>query len=127
MRHTRETIAAALAKPMPTHKDECGDFERFNPWEDVIQGIYGCYASQSDYLMIEALKAARDRTTFEFVKKEGFAAEFVLYVLAGHNLLEYGTSPRGGWPDPIAADVWQELIDRWEACAALEWGANWRE
>jgi hypothetical protein len=45
----------------------------------------------------------------------------MLYVLAGHGLLEYGTSPRGGWPDQIAADVWQTLIDKCEAYAAVLW------
>jgi hypothetical protein len=112
---------AALAKPTPTHANEIGDVLFFDPWEDVINGISGGYASECDELLIGALKAARDRTTFEFVKAEGFAAELMLYVLAGHGLLEYGTSPRGGWPDQIAADVWQTLIDQCEAYAAVLW------
>lgn len=121
MRHTRETIAAALAKPVPEHESDVGDMAFFDPWTDVIEGIYGSYSSESDELMIGALKAARDHTTFEFIKAKGFAGEFALYVLAGHNLLEYGTSPRGGWPDPIAADSWQALIDKWEVYAAVCW------
>lgn len=123
MSYFREKLETALAKPLPDD-GFIGDLDCFDPWEDVIHGIYGHYSSQSDELMIEALKAARDKTTFEFIKKRGFVAEFALYVLAGHMLLEYGTSPRGGWPDHEIEDLWQLLIDKWEAYAAIYWGHN---
>lgn len=123
----RESIETALAKPLPEQKDDIGDTELFDPWEDVIQNIYGSYSSESDDLMLAALRAARDRTTFDLIAQRGFAAELVLYVLAGHGLLEYGTSPRGGWPDPEVKDLWQPLIDKWEAWAKASWGEDWQE
>lgn len=110
----RETLEAALAKPSRQTEDDI-DVSFFDPWGDVISGICGSYADESDELMIMALEAVRDRQTFEMIKTHGFAAEFMLYVLAGHGLLEYGTSPRGGWPDPDIADLWERLIDKWKA------------
>lgn len=117
---TRQRIEAALAKPLPEDADFlCVD--DFDPWRDVIEGIAGHYAAESDSLMIEALEAVRDGRTFEFIDEHGFAGEFILYVLSGHGLIEYGTSPRGGWPEPTVADLWQPLIDKWNAYASLVW------
>lgn len=116
---TREKLEAALAKP--DQYDTVGDPDCFDPWEDVITGIYGSYSSESDDLMLAALCAVRDKETFDFIKRRGFAGEFALYVLAGHGLLEYGMSPRGGWPDHEIADLWQPLIDKWEAYDRIAW------
>lgn len=117
---TREELQAALSKPLPQTEHDLGSPEFFDPWEDIIQGIYGNYAAESDDLMIEVMEAVRDRTTFDLVKAKGFIIEFLLYVLAGHGLTEYGTSPRGGWPEH--ADLWQPLIDKWKAYRAVAWG-----
>lgn len=121
----REKLLAALAKPLPSKEDGCIHAGVFCPWDDVISGIRGTYASESDDLFICALEAARDRKTFEFIEASGFAGEFALYVLSGHGLLNYGTSPRGGWPDEDVADLWDELIDKWKAYAAIVWAEDW--
>jgi hypothetical protein len=119
---SREELEAALAKPLPCEEcDYIVHSETFDPWDDVIKGIYGSYSSESDDLMIAALKAVRDKRTFEFIDERGFAGEFALYVLSGHGLTEYGTSPRGAWPDDALADLWQPLIDKWEAYARDQW------
>ena len=118
----RKKLLAAREKPIAPSEDDLGMGDYFDPWEDVIHGIYGSYSSESDDLMIATLRAAQDRTTFELIKTRGFAAEFALYVLAGHGLIEYGTSPRGGWPDPEIADLWGQLIEKWTAYAAAHWG-----
>lgn len=120
MSDIREKLEAALAKPLPDSADSVHS-EVFDPWEDVIEGIYGSYSSESDDLMIAALEAVRDRTTFDLIEQRGFAAEFALYVLAGHRLTEYGTSPRGAWPDPSITDLWQSLIDKWQAYRKIAW------
>lgn len=120
----REKLEIALAKPIPLYASCEGDPEYFDPWEDIIQGIYGDYSSQSDELMIAAIKAVRDKTTFELIKDWGFSIEFALYVLAGHGLLNYGTSPRGGWPHHEIEDLWQPLIDKWEAYAEAVWSTD---
>ena len=117
--HTRIKLTRALAKPLPASSDTIS-IDDFDPWEDVICNIHGGYASESDRLMIAALEAVRDRKTFEFIKKDGFAGELVLYILSGNHLINYGTSPRGGWP--MHEDLWQTLIDKWKAYAAIVWG-----
>lgn len=117
----RDRLEAALAKPLPTSQEGVHS-EVFNPWADVIEGISGSYSSESDALMIHALEAVRDKTTFDFIM-DNFAGEFALYVLAGHKLTEYGTSPRGAWPDYAVADLWQPLIDKWRGYYEVAWGA----
>lgn len=116
----RTKLEAALAKPIADDSDSIHS-ETFDPWGDVIEGIYGSYASESDELMIETLKAVKNKTTFDLIHEKGFIVEFMLYVLAGHGLIAYGTSPRGGWPDPTIADLWDALIEKWEAHAKMLW------
>ena len=120
MDNLRQRIEAALAKPLP-EENQSIHAGVFNPWRDVIKYIHGGYAKASDDLMIAALEAVRDGKTFELIDSEGFAAEFMLYVLSGHGLTEYGTSPRGGWPDPDVKDLWQPLIDKWKAFSKIHW------
>ena len=115
----REKLQAALSKPQAGQDAvSCDDFD---PWGDVIEGIYGGYSEQSDALFIAALLAVRDKTTFDFIRENGFAGEFVLYVLAGHGLLNYGTSPRGGWWDESLEGLLQPLIDKWSEYASIQW------
>ncbi len=116
----RTKLEAALAKPLPRDEMDRG-IDTFDPWSDVIEGIFGNYSAESDDVMIDALKAVRDKQPFEFIDRRGFLGEFVLYVLAGHGLTEYGTSPRGAWPDFAIEDLWQPLIDKWEAYADIVW------
>lgn len=82
----RQRLEAALAKPLLDGPDDIQSAEVFDPWTDVIHGIHGSYASQSDDLMIGALKAVRDGQTFEFIEAQGFLGEFALYILSGHGL-----------------------------------------
>lgn len=115
----RAKLETALAKPhAPPNEISCDDFD---PWSDVISGIHGSYSEASDDLFIGALIAVRDHTTWDFIKSEGFAGEFVLYVLSGHGYLNYGTSPRGGWWDEELEGLLQPLIDKWSEYARIHW------
>lgn len=114
----REKLQAALAKPIAETRDMQSS-DDFDPWEDVVTNIFGSYAKTSDDLMIETMEAVRDGTTFELIEKKGFIIEFMLYVLAGNDLTEYGSSPRGAWPDQ--RDLWQPLIDKWKAYRDMAW------
>lgn len=96
--------------------------KRFWPWGEAIRGVDGSYAFFCDNLAIEALKAARDRTTFEFVDKHGDAGELMLYILSANDLTDYDISPRGCWPNREIEDLWQPLIDKWEEYARAMWG-----
>lgn len=112
-------LAAIIAKPLPPSPDQAGFDVFFSPWDDIIKNIHGGYSSESDDLMIETLEAVRDGTTFDLMKEKGFIIEFMLYALAGNNLTEYGTSPRGAWP--LHRDLWQQLIDKWKAYREIAW------
>jgi len=121
----RAELEAVLAKPL---SDERGpSIDEFDPWADVMRGIHGSYSSESDDLAIGALIALRDGKTFEFIEKRGFAGEFMLYAMSGFGLVNYGTSPRGGWPDEEVADLWDRLIAKWTAYADEQWGDDWRQ
>lgn len=117
---TRQQLEEALAKPLPASSDAV-DARDFSPWGDVICGIDGNFSGESDRLMVEALKALRDGRAMEFVEAGDFSREFALYVLAGHGLLECGTSPRSGWPSPEFSDLWDALIAKWESYAKIIW------
>lgn len=116
----REKLLAALALPLPTCQDEVGAEGYFNPWYDILTNIHGGYASESDDLMIEVMEAVRDGKTHDLIKEKGFIIEFMLYVLSGNELTDYGTSPRGAWPDQ--RDLWQQLIDKWKCYRDIAWG-----
>jgi hypothetical protein len=83
----RERLVAALAKPLA--EANCISVDDFDPWSDVIEGIYGSYSSVSDDLMVGAMEAVRDRRTFDFIKERGFAGELMLYVLVDGHEWEY--------------------------------------
>lgn len=119
MKNLRQQIEAALAKPT---YHEIVTLDDFDPWNDIIHGIYGSYAAESDRMFIAALIAVRDRNTFDFIKEEGFMGEFCLYVLAGHGYLEYGGSPRGAWWDYSLDGLLQPLIDKWQEYYTERWG-----
>lgn len=124
MTDVRARIEAALAKPMQ-EDENCISCDEFDPWSDVITGIYGGYSSESDRVFIACLEALRDKRTFDFIKFEGFIGEFALYVLSGHDYVEYGTSPRGGWWDQSISDLLQPLIDKWKAYYEIMWGEKY--
>jgi hypothetical protein len=116
----REKLVAALQKPV-AQSGEILSLDHFDPWGDVIEGIYGGYAEESDQLMIAALEAVQNGSAFAFAKERGFAGEFMLYVLAGHGMTDYGTSPRGAWPEPAIADLFPPLIDKWKKHSQAQW------
>ena len=120
MRDLRSKLEAALAKPQAA--EGMVSLDDFNPWGDVIENIHGSYSSESDALFIQAICAIRDGATFDFIKTNGFAGEFALYVLSGHDFLDYGTSPRGGWWKHELDGLLQPLIDKWTEYACIQWG-----
>ena len=116
----RGRLIAALAKPDVETRDDTGLDEFFDPWRDIIQGIYGNYCSGMDGKFIASLEAIRDRTTFDLIEK-GYEYEMIFYILAGHRYTNYGTSPRGGWPDDWCADLWDTIIDKWKKYSKIYW------
>ena len=112
----RKKLIEALEKPVSNDPS----IEAFDPWHDIIEGILGSYSSSMDLIFINALKAVRDKTTFKFIFNND-AHEMALYILAGQGYTDYGTSPRGGWPDSWCADLWDDMIAKWEEYYAVTW------
>ena len=119
----RGRLIAALAKPDAETEIDVGIDEFFNPWEDIIQGISGCYSSSMDSNFIAVLEAIRDRTNFDLIEK-GYEYEMIFYILDGHRYTNCGTSPRGGWPDDWCADLWDAIIDKWKKYSKICWGSH---
>lgn len=122
----RERLLLSLEKRLPDSEYDGGE-DVFCPWQDIIQNIDGSYSSECDVLMIRALEAVRDRTTFKFIDEFGLAGDMALYILSGHGLTEYGTSPSGGWPDQSVADLWPKIIENWTKYADAHWPADWKD
>lgn len=121
----RENLQKALSKPTPKNDWEYGQSEFFDPWQDVFPNIDGGYAADCDVLMVSALECVLEHKPFEIIDSHGFAGEFALYVLSGHDLTEYGTSPRGAWPHPSVSDLFPSLIQKWKDCYKAKWGSEY--
>ncbi len=108
-------LAEVLDKPDAANEEELIGPAFFNPWTDLFPRIYGSYSSAMDDLFIDALKAVANHGHRAFREQYGEdLAELALYILAGHDLTEYGTSPRTAYPNPQVADQWNLLITKWE-------------
>ncbi|TPM58950.1 hypothetical protein FJ959_08725 [Mesorhizobium sp. B2-2-4] len=122
-------LRALLDLPLPPSKVEIGVCDPstyspryFDPW-DAFDGIVGAYDSEIDAPAIKTLEAVRDRTTFDLQNgKHGLFVQFFLHILAGHNYVDYGTSPRGAFPTYKATDIlWSEWIEKWRAWYSINW------
>lgn len=121
-REAAERLKALLDKPLPTDREMISS-DDFSPW-DAFDKITGSYSGEIDEVAIQVLEAVRDRTTFDLLKGENRVfVEFFLNVLAGHNYVDYGTSPRGAFATPgNVARLLPAWIDKWKAFNAIYWG-----
>ena len=120
----RERLLSVLSKPDCKSEYDLGDPDYFNPWEDILHNISGSYAMQSDDVFIKTLEAIRDRNLYSLTK-QGFEYSLAVYVLAGHEYVNYGGSPTGGWPDDWCADLWDRIIEKWKAYYKIAWGQEY--
>lgn len=116
-------LSDLLALPLPSDQTESGAIGFFDPWL-AFDNIIGAYDSTIDQMAIATLEALRDQKPFEIQDGEhGLFAQFFLHVLAGHDYVDYGTSPRGAFPTFNGTDVligpW---IEKWKAWYAVYWG-----
>jgi len=92
---------------------------RFDPWE-VFDCFYGSYSSEFDDMAIEVLEAIqRGQFTNEPLSHQMFRE-----VLCHYGLCDYGTSPRGCFPDWGSgfAELLPDLIAKWKQYRDVEWG-----
>lgn len=119
-RKARERLTALVSLPMPD-KDLIGAEGYFDPW-DAFDGIIGAYSSDIDECAVEIMQAVIDRNTFAVLATtECPFAEFFLHILAGHNYVDYGTSPRGAWATFGSENVFRKFVGMWREWNVLKW------
>lgn len=93
----------------------------FDPWE-IFPCFYGSYNSDFDDMAILVLENIR-HNRFGDRHGEGLAHEMFREVLCTADLCDYGTSPRGCFPnwDTDFNDLLPALIAKWRAYAGREW------
>lgn len=123
-----DKLRALLALPDPEHRDDIGCFSPdvdsdlpifFDPWE-LFPSLYGCYSSAFDDMALEVLEGLMSRDFWPTT----LAHEMFQEMLCTANLCDYGTSPRGCFPN-YGTDfekLLPELIAKWKAYRAVRWG-----
>lgn len=108
-----------LAKAAPTGPDDIVD--TFDPWE-ILPCFYGSYSSAFDDVAILVLENIRDEK-FGEAAGEGVAHEMFREVLCTYNLCDYGTSPRGCFPNWGSGfeHTLDDLIDKWRQYRTAQW------
>lgn len=121
---TPQLLREELDKPVPldTNDDTYESF--FSPWRGVFDGIWGDYAASTNVLMVDVLEAIRNSTILEVIERHGSGGEMALFLLAGHEMVDYGGSPYGSWPAPKYEGMWNELIDKWKEYNWNMWGID---
>lgn len=88
----------------------------FDPWLEL--GLYAVsYNSQIDADVINVLKCVKQKKFSTDIAKElnlpDQYVELIMSILASKNILEYGTSPRGGWFN-MSNEEADAYIKKWE-------------
>ena len=90
-----------------------------DPWA-AFPAFYGSYSSDFDDMAILVLENIRDGK-WGADNGEGLAHEMFREVLCTSGLCNYGTSPRGCFPEPEFAEVLPALIEKWRAYRDAQW------
>lgn len=123
-REAGEALAALMAKPMPATEYDIGSCADdgsdlfFAPWS-MFPLIYGSYSGEFDQCAIAVLKELRDHTKV----RSDLGAEMFREMLCNLDLCSYGTSPRVCFPNSEFEALLPELIAKWEAFSAIQWGS----
>lgn len=121
---TIDRLKEELAKPFPKEEWEKGTEDVFDPW-NVFPCFYGSYSSEFDDMAILVLENIRDGK-WGADHGEGLAHEMFREVLCTSDLCDYGTSPRGCFPNWGSgfAELMPTLIEKWRDYRRLEWGED---
>lgn len=122
-----EKLRALLAKPIDVEGEPWlkGTGDLFDPW-DLFPSLYGSYSSEFDdmaILVLENILAKR----WGADHGEGLAHQMFREMLCNAYLCDYGTSPRGCFPnwgvDGIE-DLLTQLLSKWKEYRAAEWESD---
>lgn len=120
---TIEIIRELLKKPVVSPNDlEHGTDRAFDPW-DAFPCFYGSYSRAFDDMAILVLSNIAEGK-FGASAGEGLAHEMFREVLCTSGLCDYGTSPRGCFPDWGSGfeEVLPRLIEKWKEYRDAGWG-----
>jgi len=106
-----------LERPSPIEIWNTAAPNYFDPWEALGLPIYG-YASAFDQCAIQVLegfkKPYQDR-------RSDLSSDMFREMLCAKDFCDYGTSPRGCFPNLNFAELLPLLIDKWKEHYALNW------
>jgi len=117
-----DELKAQLAKPISDREDEMDSVEEFDPWE-IFPSLYGSYSSEFDDMAILVLDNIVNKRWGE---REGLAHEIFREMLCTAGLCDYGTSPRGCFPNHSIKGIEEmlaALLEKWRAYRIANWGA----
>jgi hypothetical protein len=114
-----EKVTAALTLPLPESEEQLGIVGEFDPW-DLFPSLYGSYDGDFDKLAIEVLEDIQNGTH----KRRDLAARMFREMLCTADLCDYGTSPRGCFPNPGFKSLLPELLEKWRAYSLIAWGED---
>lgn len=112
-------VRAIIDLPLPDD-GMLGFAGEFDPWE-VFPALYGSYSSEYDQCALAVLSELQADT----VVRHDLGAEMLREMLCRADLCDYGTSPRACFPTQQFRALLPELIEKWRAYAALQWGQGW--
>ena len=117
-----DELKAQLAKPISDREDGMASVEEFDPWE-IFPSLYGSYSSEFDDMAILVLGNIINKRWGE---GEGLAHEIFREMLCTAGLCDYGTSPRGCFPNYSIKGIEEmltALLEKWRAYRIANWGA----
>ena len=117
-----DIIRAQLAKPVAKDQWERGTDEVFDPWA-AFPCLYGSYSAAFDNMAILVLDNILNKR-WDGDHGEELAHEMFREMLCTAGLCDYGTSPRGCFPDPRVSDIdalLTALLEKWRAYREAEW------
>lgn len=113
-----EKVRAELAKPLAECRDDIGDDSFFDPWR-LFPALYGSYSNDFDDMAITVLQNIADNGE----RQEALAHQMFREMLCASDLCNYGTSPRACFATSAFKAILLELLAKWRAYYAVQWGS----
>ena len=112
-------IWTELRKPTIERASDVGDCAYFDPW-DLWEELPGGYSQSMDEAMIEGLEMvlSSDRKKWH-AYQQTIVAEFVLTLLCGAGVCNYGSNPFGCYPED--KQMAEALLTKWREYSAVMW------
>jgi hypothetical protein len=112
-------IWTELRKPTIESASDIGNTAYFDPW-DLWPSLPGGYSQAMDEAMIEGLEMviSDDREKWH-AYRQTIVAEFVLTLLCGSDVCNYGSNPFGCYLED--KQMAQALLKKWREYAARIW------